>query len=125
MRFLKLLLGTVAMLGMTTCHPVMAMQDNKVALTATSCQVADQYARDTIHLIQDGKSNIEIMSWLDSVTPDVNVEPQGYLGVLWTKLNVSNLRVALSKAYKEGVIRQKSMNNCLDSVNQEFMVVRK
>ncbi|WDS62111.1 hypothetical protein [Pseudomonas phage D6] len=126
MRFIKAALACMFTLGMASCHPVMAAPNpTKIKLAEVGCQVADQYTRDIMLMMRDDRSNLEIMSWLDSVTPDAEKEPQGYLGIMWTKLNVSNVRMALGKAYKEGAIRQKTINNCLDSINQEFTIVRK
>lgn len=119
MTLIKKLLGTVALLGMTMCHPVMA---NPV-LTEASCKVADAHTKLSLQMMNDGYTNLEILAWLDSVTPDVRKEPQGYLGILWAKLNVSGSRAALNRAYKPTAIQQKALANCIINVNQPFRTI--
>jgi hypothetical protein len=91
-----------------------------VSLGTTSCTTADRYVAETIHMIQEGRQNLEIMSYLDKETPDPKKQPQAYVGVMIVKLNVGAIRVALSKSFKESTIRQKQISDCVEADGKQY-----
>lgn len=127
MRLLKIMLAAVIAFGMVLSHPVMAVPTptQETGISTATCKTADRYIADVIRMVQEGRNNIEIMSWLDSVTPNVKENPQAYLGVVMVKLNVVSVRTALTKAYKPDVIRQKQISDCLAKDGQQLMVYGK
>jgi hypothetical protein len=127
MKLLKIMLATVIAFGVVLSHPVMAVPEptQETGISAETCTTAGRYIADVLRMIQEGRTNIEIMSWLDSVTPDAKEKPQAYLGVVMVKLNVVSARVALTKAYKPSVIRQKQISDCMTKDGTQLMVYGK
>lgn len=124
MKFIKLLVALSMSIGMTMCHPVMALPVpvKSVKVTTTACQFADAKMVDVIRLMKDGRTNIEVMTYLDRGTPDPDTQPMAYIGVVMVKLNVASVRVALGKAYKEKAIRQTQQDNCLAYTGTTFTI---
>jgi hypothetical protein len=127
MKLLKIMLATVIAFGMVLSHPVMAVPapTQETGISTATCQTAGRYIADVIRMIQERRSNFEIMSWLDSVTPNVKENPHAYLGMVMVKLNVVSVRSALSKAYKPDVIRQKQISDCVANEGTQLMVYGK
>lgn len=127
MKLRNLFLGGWLVSALTTCQPIMALPKptTTVVANASICKASNETAADVVKFIRDGRSNIEIMSWLDSITPDAQKEPQAYLGVILVKLDVSNLRVAINKAFKDTAILNKQLTNCLETSGQSFSTFEK
>lgn len=127
MKLFKIMLAAVIAFGVAHSYPVMAVAPptQEIGISTTTCSTADRYIADVIRMIQEGRTNIEIMSWLDSVTPDAKEKPHAYLGVVMVKLNVVSVRTALTKAYKPDVIRQKQISDCVAQDGTQLMVYGK
>lgn len=124
MKLLKIMLAAVIAFGVAMSYPVVAVPSptQETVISGTTCQTAGRYIADVIRMVQEGSNNIEIMSWLDSITPNVKENPQAYLGVVMVKLNVVSVRAALAKAYKPDVIRQKQISDCVTKDGTQLMV---
>ncbi|QBJ02857.1 hypothetical protein MZD04_gp331 [Pseudomonas phage Psa21] len=122
MKLLKLMLAAGIAVGMTMCHPVMAVPKptNVIVVENKTCQTGDRFLAEVIRLIQEGRANIEIVSYLDKLTPNREKDPQGYLGITIVKLNITNVRTSLNKAFRENAIRKTQMANCTETVGKSF-----
>jgi hypothetical protein len=124
MTLFKSLWGAFILFAMVACQPAYSLPQatQKIRLTNNVCSMVSAHVSDTIKLVKDGRTNIEIMSWLDKVTPDPKQNEPGYLAVVMSKLLITDVRNSMAKAFRAETIIKRQKEDCLANLNSTIKV---
>lgn len=118
MRLVKIITTLAMSMYLTMCQPAMAEQKpvRIGEISMADCLTADHYISVIYEMASRGRSTYEIMAYLDDIT-DIN--DREYIGILMTKVNVSNVMLSVKRAYtsKDVVVRHRQI--CMDQVGND------
>lgn len=97
------------------CHPVVAEQKPAKLgeISMATCNVADHYISVIYQMAKRGRTNYEIMAYLDDITDTTDRE---YIGILMTKVNVTSVQLSVRRAYSEREVRNRHKEICMEQI---------
>lgn len=119
LKTLKALVSAAMVIGMASCHPVMAKpkEPKTTQVAMATCLVADHYIETIYHMAKQGRDNYEIMLYLDSVS---DPDDREYLGIVMAKVNVSLVQMAVRKAYSQKQVVERHKQICIEQIGNEI-----